>query len=137
MSSVAINLPAGSSWVLASIFSIIPVLILQSAAVSKARKRAGIRYPQLYAEKADQEARKDAMIFNCVQRAHQNTLENVPVIVLSTLISAIHHPIYAAIGCGIWTFSRILYTLGYSTGVPNTLSLLSGKVIFDLIRAGV
>ena len=58
-------------------------------------------YDPAYADKAEQEASKDAMVFNCTQReawflalssfclpqlrnsigAHQNTLENVPVIV--------------------------------------------------------
>ncbi|KAN0134294.1 MAPEG family [Lactarius tabidus] len=171
MSSVAINIPAGYSWVLVSIFSIIPVLHFQSSVVVRARRAAGIRYPQLYAEKAQQEVSKDAMKFNCAQRAHQNTLENVPLIVLSTLISAIHHPTYAAVGCGIWSFGRILYTLGYSTGEPNgvcfylnsavasgskhcvlaqrlvgsftslgvqaLLGLLAGKVVFDVVQAGV
>jgi glutathione S-transferase len=147
----SIDLPAGSSWVVASLFSIVPVLHYQLAGVARARKRAGVRYPQLYAEKVEQEASKDAMIFNCAQRAHQNTLENVPIVVLSTLISAIHYPIYAAVGCGIWSLSRILYTAGYSSGDPSRrrhgslgslgvqglLSVLAGKVVFDLIRAGV
>ncbi|KAH8990175.1 hypothetical protein EDB86DRAFT_1803677 [Lactarius hatsudake] len=151
MSSVTLNLPSNYPWVLASIFSIVPVLQLQTSFVVKARKRAGIHYPQLYAEKAEQEASKDARIFNCAQRAHHNTLENVPSMVLSTLISAIHYPTYAAIGCGIWSFSRVLYTMGYSTGEPRRRSfgaysslgvqalmgLLAGKVVFDLIRAGV
>lgn len=151
MSSVTINLPAGFSWVVASLFSIVPVLQWQGSLVVKARKKAGIQYPQLYAEKVEQEASKDAMIFNCAQRAHQNTLENVPALVLSTAISAIHYPIYAAVGCGIWSFGRILYTMGYSTGDPRRrnvgsvaslgvqglLGLLAGKVVFDLVRASV
>jgi glutathione S-transferase len=150
MSSVTTNIPTGCTWVLVSIFSIILVLHFQSAAVSRARKRAGIPYPQLYAEQAQQEASKDAMKFNCTQRAHQNTLENVPMVVLSTLIGAIHYPTYAAVGCGIWSFGRILYTLGYSTGDPSRrnvgsfafgvqvlLTLLSGKVVFDVVRAGL
>ncbi|KAI9454164.1 hypothetical protein BJY52DRAFT_1285864 [Lactarius psammicola] len=151
MSSVTINLPAGSSWVAASLFSIIPVLQYQFAVVANARRKAGVRYPQLYAEKAEQEASKDAMKFNCAQRAHQNTLENLPLIVLSTVLSAIHYPTYAAVGCGIWSFSRVLYTMGYSTGEPRrravgsltslgvqtVLGLFAGKVVFDLVRAGV
>ncbi|KAI9454166.1 hypothetical protein BJY52DRAFT_1123030, partial [Lactarius psammicola] len=109
--------------VVAALFSIVPVLELQTSVVIRARDKAGIRYPQLYAEKAEQEASKDAKIFNCAQRAHQNTLENVPGIVLSTLISAIHYPTYAAIGCGIWSFSRVFFTLGYSTGEPRRVRL--------------
>jgi len=151
MSSVTLNLPAGFSWVAASLFSIIPVLQYQTSLVVRARKRAGVHYPQMYAEKVEQEASMDARIFNCTQRAHQNTLENVPTIVLGTLISAIHYPIYAAVGCGIWSFSRIVFTRGYSSGDPrkrrngsfgsiaaqSLMALLAGKVVFDLIRAGV
>ncbi|KAH9065643.1 hypothetical protein EDB87DRAFT_1679371 [Lactarius vividus] len=149
MSSVAIDLPASFHWVVASIFSIVPVVQWQMTLVVQAREKAGIQYPRLYAEKAEQEASLDAMIFNCVQRAHQNTLENVPPMVLSTLISAIHYPKLAAIGCAYWSFSRVLYTMGYSTGEPSErsrgfgslyvqllMSILAGKVVFDLIRVG-
>jgi hypothetical protein len=37
--------------------------------------RFGVKYPALYADKA---TCKDADHFNCVQRAHQNSLENFP-----------------------------------------------------------
>ncbi|KAF8273982.1 hypothetical protein EI94DRAFT_976895 [Lactarius quietus] len=119
MSSVTINLPTGSSWVLASIFSIIPVLYVQSTVVVKARKRAGIRYPQLYAEKVDQEARKDAMIFNCAQRLIRTRLR----MCRDRLDSAQCHTPPNLRCRWVWNlvFSRILYTLGYSTGVPNRL----------------
>jgi hypothetical protein len=56
-------------------------------------------YDPAYADKAEQEASKEAMIFNCTQSkelifscvlplmifagAHQNTLENAPVVVLT------------------------------------------------------
>ncbi|KAH9065646.1 hypothetical protein EDB87DRAFT_864148 [Lactarius vividus] len=156
-------------WVVASIFSIVLVVQWQMTLVVQAREKAGIQYPRLYAEKAEQEASLDAMIFNCVQSetwppffvvnhsddsdwtgAHQNTLENVPPMVLSTLVSAIHYPKLAAIGCGIWSFSRVFYTMGYSTGEPNErypgfissiyvqllMSVLAGVVVFDLIRVG-
>ncbi|KAH9081548.1 hypothetical protein EDB83DRAFT_555043 [Lactarius deliciosus] len=151
MSSVTLNLPKSYPWVVAAIFSIVPVVQWQMTLVVQARERAGIHYPQLYAEKAEQMASMDAMLFNCVQRAHQNTLENVPPMVLSTLISAIRYPKLAAVGCGIWSLSRVFYTLGYSTGEINErypgfissiyvqllMSVLAGKVVLDLIRADV
>lgn len=31
---------------------------------------------------------------------------------------ALKYPIPAAACCGLWSFSRILYTLGYATGEP-------------------
>ncbi|KAI9428905.1 hypothetical protein H4582DRAFT_837378 [Lactarius indigo] len=150
MSSVTVTLPSNFPWVVASIFSIVPVVQWQMTLVVQAREKAGIKYPQLYAEKAEQEASEDARIFNCVQRAHQNTLENVPPMVLSTLVSAIRYPTLAAVGCGIWSFARIFYTIGYSTGEPSErsrgfsslyvqllMSILAAKVVIDLITTGV
>jgi len=86
-----------------------------------------------------------------MQRAHQNTLENVPIIVLTTLISAFRYPIPAAAACGLWSVSRIMYTLRYGSGDPKKralpvrlsfliqigLSILSGKVVLDFVKAGV
>lgn len=43
--------------------------------VGAARRAFGVPYPQMYAEKSD----KHATAFNCVQRAHQNTLEQLPL----------------------------------------------------------
>ncbi|GLB38872.1 putative MAPEG family protein [Lyophyllum shimeji] len=86
--------------------------------VSRWRRRAGIKYPQLYADKAEVAASKDAMIFNCAQRAHQNTLETIPIIYVSTLVTGLKYPMFAASACGIWSLSRIAYTRGYITGDP-------------------
>lgn len=143
--------PAGFSYVAASLLSLTTVLQWQTISVGKARGKARIPYPQAYADKAEQESSNEAKVFNCMQRSHQNTLENVPVVVLTTLISGFSYPIPAAVACGLWTVTRIMYTLRYGTGEPKKralpvrlsffiqtgLSILSGKVIFDLIKAGV
>jgi uncharacterized membrane protein len=114
-------------------------------------------YGPAYAEKAEQESSNEAKVFNCLQRetrfpmpsfrsscntftgAHQNTLENVPVVVLTwvlfpsrvvmglitllatyrTLISGFRYPIAAAAACGLWSITRIMYTLRYGTGEPK------------------
>ena len=54
----------GSSWMLNGWLTV---------SVQIARKRFGIKYPQMYAT-PDQ---KNAEAFNCVQRAHQNTHESL------------------------------------------------------------
>ncbi|RHY48875.1 hypothetical protein DYB28_007816 [Aphanomyces astaci] len=52
--------------------------------VGAARKRYNIKYPQMYAEKGD----KNFVEFNCVQRAHQNVLENLPVFLALLFVSS-------------------------------------------------
>ncbi|EGO03464.1 hypothetical protein SERLA73DRAFT_46722 [Serpula lacrymans var. lacrymans S7.3] len=94
------------------------LLVWQTILVGRFRRRAGIDYPQLYAETAEMKASKDATLFNCAQRAHANTLETLPVVLLSTLVASLKNPYYASYACGLWVFARILYTLGYTTGDP-------------------
>ncbi|KAF8481833.1 membrane-associated proteins in eicosanoid and glutathione metabolism [Russula ochroleuca] len=146
-----IYVPTGFSWVAASLVSVATLLQWQGISVGNARKKASIPYPQAYAEKAEQESSMDAKIFNCKQRAHQNTLENAPVMVVSTLIGGLRYPILSAALCGFWSFMRVLYTVRYGTGEPKkrsgpilisfftqtVLSVVSAKVVFDLIKAGV
>ncbi|KAI0035010.1 membrane-associated proteins in eicosanoid and glutathione metabolism [Vararia minispora EC-137] len=146
--SSTIVVPPRFSWVIASLSTIPVLLTYQLVKTARARSRAKIPYPQLYAEKAEQEASLDAKIFNCTQRAHQNTLESVPVVLITTLISGLRYPTLAAGACGIFVLTRWRYTVNYSTGVPDKrafparigyatmLSLLgmSLKAAYDLVR---
>ncbi|EGO29224.1 hypothetical protein SERLADRAFT_365244 [Serpula lacrymans var. lacrymans S7.9] len=150
MASIA--LPQGFGHVTTAIVSSTWLLVWQTILVGRFRRRAGIDYPQLYAETAEMKASKDATLFNCAQRAHANTLETLPVVLLSTLVASLKNPYYASYACGLWVFARILYTLGYTTGDPakrNTrggglgslamLGLLVGATYttFDLVRSGL
>ncbi|KAI0796354.1 hypothetical protein BC629DRAFT_289795 [Irpex lacteus] len=114
--SFAIIVPKGYSYVVAAVVSTFWLAFFQTRLVEITRKRAKIEYPQAYAEKAEAAASKEAQIFNCAQRAHQNTLELLPQVYVSTLLVGLKYPFFAASVCGFWTFSRIFYTLGYSTG---------------------
>jgi glutathione S-transferase len=52
---------------------------------------------------------EDAYHFNCVQRGHQNTVENLPAVIAMLLVCWLTFPAYAA-GCGaIWIVGRVLY----------------------------
>ncbi|KAH7920361.1 membrane-associated proteins in eicosanoid and glutathione metabolism [Leucogyrophana mollusca] len=126
-----IVLPSEYAYVGAGLLSTVWLLGWQVVVVGGHRKASGIKYPQLYAEKAEVQASKEALRFNCAQRAHQNTIEHMPLIIISTLITGVKYPLLAGAAAGFWSFSRVLYTLGYTTGDPakrNTRGGLLGEV---------
>jgi hypothetical protein len=111
--------------------------------------------PPVYAEKAEVEKSEAALKFNCMQRAfldldvdyiklnllplkgaHQNTLENMPMVYLTygfhfvavavltllplgrTVLAGIQFPKTAGALAAFWSLNRVFYTLGYATGDP-------------------
>lgn len=116
--SSAILLPEGYKYITAPLVSLGWVLLWQGLLVGRARKRAGIAYPQLYAEQAECKANPVALQFNCTQRAHQNTLEITPIVILGTLIAGLKYPLLATALSSAFSVGRVIYTLGYKTGEP-------------------
>ncbi|EJU06298.1 MAPEG-domain-containing protein [Dacryopinax primogenitus] len=131
-------LPDNYPWVALAASSTFWLCAYQVINVSGFRRKAGVKYPQLYADKAEQEKSLDAMKFNCAQRAHANTLENLPGVLFATMLSGVYFPTATAATCGVWVVGRLLYTIGYSTGNPakrnayggwlSSLSLLGTKL---------
>jgi len=117
--STTITVPEGFQYVGGAVLSTVFVLIGQTIVVGRWRKKAQVKYPQLYADTAVAETNKDAYIFNCAQRAHQNTLEAIPMVLITTVISGLKYPTYAAAACATWSLSRIFYTRGYISGDPK------------------
>ncbi|TFK36911.1 hypothetical protein BDQ12DRAFT_686077 [Crucibulum laeve] len=117
--SLAVAIPEGYQYVGAALLSTAWLLLGQGVVVSRFRGRAGVQYPQLYAEKSEADSKKEAYLFNCAQRAHQNTLENIPIIFITTIISGLKFPVLSAAACAYWTLARISYTRGYVTGDPK------------------
>ncbi|KAF5352691.1 hypothetical protein D9756_006026 [Leucocoprinus leucothites] len=115
-------IPSEYKYVVASLLPIAFLLLGQSILVGRYRKSAGIPYPQPYAEKAEAQASREAHLFNCAQRAHTNTLELLPVILITVLTSGLVFPKLAATTSLIFFFSRIFYTRGYVTGDPSKRS---------------
>ncbi|KAF5312297.1 hypothetical protein D9619_002922 [Psilocybe cf. subviscida] len=144
--SVTVTLPEGFQYVGSAVVSTVLLLLIQSNVVGRYRKRAGIKYPQLYAENAQVEKSADALKFNCAQRAHQNTLEYIPIAYVTTLVTATKFPVFAAGVLGWWSLSRIAYTRGYVTGDPQkrvnviyisgSLGLLSSLVVSTYLAGG-
>lgn len=83
--------------------------------VVKARKKYDVKYPALYAL----DNHPNAEEFNCVQRAHQNTLENWAPVQLLMAFNGILHPKFAAVCGAIWASGRVIYGYGYATKGPN------------------
>ena len=81
----------------------------------KARKAFNVPYPALYAESSH----KNAKEFNCVQRAHQNSLENLISFYPLLILAGARFPITAAVAAVLYNVGRILYFNGYCTGDPK------------------
>ncbi|XP_062851839.1 microsomal glutathione S-transferase 3b [Trichomycterus rosablanca] len=79
--------------------------------VGGARKKYNVKYPTMYSTKDD--------VFNCIQRAHQNTLEVYPQWLVFQTIAALVYPTAAAVLGAIWVTSRFSYAWGYYTGDPS------------------
>ncbi|XP_077230748.1 uncharacterized protein LOC143863853 [Tasmannia lanceolata] len=90
--------------------------------VGKARKKYNVFYPTLYALESEN---KDAKLFNCIQRGHQNSLEMMPFFSGLLLLGGIQHPLISA-GFGVfYLVSRYFYFKEYSTGIPaNRLKIV-------------
>ncbi|CAK7338822.1 unnamed protein product [Dovyalis caffra] len=84
--------------------------------VGSARKRYNVPYPTLYAIESEN---KDAKLFNCVQRGHQNSLEMMPVFFLLMVLGGIRHPCTCAALGSLFIVTRYFYFTGYSTGDPK------------------
>ncbi|XP_008781035.1 microsomal glutathione S-transferase 3-like [Phoenix dactylifera] len=95
--------------------------------VGRARIKYKVSYPTLYAIESEN---KDAKLFNCVQRGHQNSLELMPVFFVMLLLGGLRHPLVAA-GFGIdYTIARFFYFKGYSSGIPeNRLKMLGLRIV--------
>lgn len=88
------------------------VLMWQAFKLAKARKQYQVPYPILYEN-------KHPSIFNCIQRAHQNSLEWNPSFLIFLLISGITSPILSTISGMVYNIGRIYYALGYYQGNPH------------------
>ena len=75
------------------------------------RKKLNIKYPTMYSD--------EHPIFNCYQRAHQNTLEFVPFFYPALLTAGLRHPIGAAIAGSVFCVGRVIYAIGYQSGDPE------------------
>jgi len=145
---MSLTLPTGFGYVAAAVVGSFAVHHLYMAiGVMGARKKFNVKYPDLYATTENCKDEKARNNFNCVQRAHQNSLENQPIFLALLLTAGLKHPITAASAGALYLLGKIFYFRGYSTGDPQkrmqgglsyiglfTLVGVVGKMAFDAIR---
>jgi len=127
----AITISPDYGFVGAAIVSTALLNVWQTIRIYPARKAAKIDYPQIYAEKAQVEASHEALVYNCTQRAHHNTLETVHSVVAGTAFMGLLYPRTAAAMCAAWVAARVVYTIGYSSGRPQNRGV--GSAISTLL----
>ncbi|GMI88209.1 hypothetical protein like AT1G65820 [Hibiscus trionum] len=86
--------------------------------IGQARKKYKVFYRTVYALESDN---KDAKLFNCVQRGHQNSLEMMPMFFVLLILGGMGHPCVSAAPGLVYIISRYLYFTGYSTGDPQNI----------------
>uniref|UniRef100_A0A1B6C1V1 Glutathione S-transferase 3, mitochondrial n=1 Tax=Clastoptera arizonana TaxID=38151 RepID=A0A1B6C1V1_9HEMI len=109
--STTITLPSEYGYVILVGVGSAFMLVWKGIKVGQARKKFGVNYPTMYSPTND--------VFNCYQRAHQNTLENYPQFLMMLLLGGLEHPLISAAAGSTWVLGRIAYARGYYTGDPS------------------
>lgn len=110
------SIPSDYAFVLFTVvLGTILINVWMSLKVGQARRKYNVKYPLAYAPSDHPSANQ----FNCIQRAHQNTIENWPTFLALLLTSGLAFPRLAALFGLTWVVARFLYFVGYSTGDPN------------------
>ena len=98
-------------YVLIIVFATYILGFIQGNIVGKMRTKYKVELPAMYSDTEP--------MFNCYQRVHQNTLERIPIFLAMLLIAGLFNSIVAAILGAVWVVGRIIYSIGYYSGVPK------------------
>lgn len=98
-----------------------------AGSVVLARIEYNVKLPNLYADTSKGDETK-AILFNCVQRGHQNFLESFPQLILAVLFTAFvaERPNVAGFMLLIVSICRIFYAVGYKS---NITSRMGGQLV--------
>ena len=108
---VVVNVEPEYGYVVLAASATVVINFWQMAKIGSLRKKLGIKYPAMYSDKHPE--------FNCAQRVHQNTLEQLPFFIANLLLGGIRHPKLAALFGAVFLAGRVVYSLGYYTGDPS------------------
>merc|ERR1712106_936559 len=102
----------------------------QGIMMGRMRTKLKVDYPAMYSDTEP--------LFNCYQRAHQNTLEKMPLFLILILAAGLFNAKVAAAFGFFWLVSRVVYSVGYYSGLPKNrivgslLSLLSELALLTM-----
>ncbi|KAJ3499135.1 hypothetical protein NLG97_g559 [Lecanicillium saksenae] len=136
---VTLEIPDQYSYVLAVATSTFFLNTVHMMRTAKFRKLAKVAYPASYASEEEAAKNPTAAKFNCAQRAHANYTENLAPFLGALFIAGIQHPVAAATLGGVWSVSRFLYLLGYTSdaGPKGRIAGFMGSALSDLALKGV
>merc|ERR1712037_431762 len=83
----------------------------QGFMVGRMRTKLKVDYPAMYSDTEP--------LFNCYQRAHQNTVEKMPLFLILLLSAGLFNAKVAAALGFFWLLSRVIYSVGYYSGMPK------------------
>jgi len=101
--------------------------------VMRARKEFNVKYPLMYSPENGGDNK-----FNCIQRAHQNTLEGYPVFLSLLLLGGLQYPRISAGAGAVYLLGRVAYAKGYSSGGADGRlngARFGGLALFPLMYA--
>ena len=101
--------------------------------VGAARRKYNVKYPTMYLPESD----KNAMAFNCVQRGHQNLLENWNRFLILLTIASINYPRLAALGGLLRVIAMVVYCNEYGKGKPENRRKAAFGYIGTLLNLGL
>ncbi|KAK2143769.1 hypothetical protein LSH36_814g01028 [Paralvinella palmiformis] len=120
MASLLDMLPPDFGLVVLVLIASIFVVQWMAFQVGRARRKFGIKllsvfqYPTMYSDKEP--------LFNCIQRAHQNTLEGYPVFLVLLLLGGIQYPVKPKNrNRGAFGYLALLTLLGCNISLALTL----------------
>jgi glutathione S-transferase len=138
------TLPHGYGCVVSVGLAGVFVNIWMAKQVGNARKELNVKYPLMYSPENNFDNK-----FNCIQRAHQNSLEFQPTFYFLLMTGGFACPCFASIFGTAYLVGRIKYFKDYSTGDPKKrltgfmisqvallgLAALVGKLLFHFFRS--
>merc|ERR1712025_116007 len=110
LEALMLDLP-GYGYVLLTVVLTWFLLFWQGNMVGRARKLYKVEYPAMYSD--------TEQVFNCYQRVHQNTPERVTVFLVILIAAGLFNAKMAAAFGFIWIAARIIYSIGYYSGIPK------------------